>query len=285
MTATRAPSTSAAPLRLDPRPRHVPWLLRQRLRFVPLLYPMIFGIPFMLGGALFLAETDLTDHDDDTVVGVARVVDVDFHKDSEGDVTRYAVTAVLPDGRRFTSHFENSRQWHQIGDSATAFGDAHPHHLRLESGHLRQKGAGLQVLFSVLVVLFVVVGTAQQVRKAKADIHLLCEGSEAQAHLVRHVKGDDGPDTLTFRFFDGVREREFSHTTSSTTSLTDEPYEAVLFDDDSAVLLDSLPGLPRVEDGHLVVRRPWLAVFGLVVPVIVVANLVAFVAALMQAVE
>lgn len=285
MTSTSSPSTSAAPLRLDPRPRHVPWLLRQRLRFVPLLLPMIFGVPFVLASAVILSGTDMTDHDDDVAVGVARVADVDFHKDSEGDVTKYVVTAVLPDGRRVVSHFQTSSQWHQIGDSATVFGDVDPNHLRLESGYLRHEAPGYPLVLALLVLFFTVCGTAHYVLKAKADIHLLRDGSEGQAHLVRHEKGDDGPDTLTFRFFDGVRDREFSHTTSSTTSLTDEPHEAVLFDDDSAVLLDSLPGAPRVEGGQLVVHRPWLAVVGLVVPGIVVANVVLFVVALLRAVE
>jgi hypothetical protein len=140
----------------------------------------------------------------------------------------------------------------------------------------------MSAIFPIIGIFFIIPG----IRKARRAIRLLTIGEQTTAHLKSSVKtnteiNDRPVYKLTFEF--ETRHGQISQATAKThlvENLEDEHDEPLLYDPmepSNAVMLDSLPGLPRIDaDGQIRASSGVSALFCLAVPVATVVGHTAY---------
>lgn len=247
--------TSTVALRLDPHPRHIDALLRFRLRFEPMFVGGVLLLIAVAIAAYFITKSDLTNHRDDVPVGHGEVIEVEEEVNRKtGAVTAYVVTARF-EGASVMSRFNNVDWQPRLGEKVTIVGDGNPRHTMIAGGRLG--GNPLLPLFvSGAIIVVFASSFLLHLWRTQRHLKLLEFGREGEAVFLRRKErwNKKGDDILVYEFFDGVRTRTLKNTSPG--AHDQDRTEPILFDDTSAVFLESLPGLLHIEAGRFVAREP-----------------------------
>lgn len=275
-------------------PRNVPFLVALRLLFGGGLNQLgwLFGGVGMIFFWMFTLNGDYSSFryfrgELGTAQGIVREVrktsfSVGGSKHSKGTpVYEYRYSFTAPEGGQYTGVSYSTGQVYNVGARAIIeYPKGNPSISRIRG--LRRSVFGPNVAFVVIFPLLGFAMVAAGLRRGFRAMRLLVHGKVSQGKLVSKVATNARVNNqpvykLTFEF---QADDGFSYQTVVRTHacrvLEDEPQEPLVYDPvdpTNAVLLDSLPGGPRVDaSGALRVANPILGLLSLLLPAICIVG-------------